>query len=56
MVGEESFTMVIPLHIVGEVRVEDRHLDGKHHYHIPKPCYIDVSEGSKLVALIVDSK
>lgn len=48
--------MVIPLHIVGEVQVEDLHLDEKNHYHIQRPCYIDVPEGSKLVALIIDSK
>lgn len=56
MVGEKSFTMVIPLYIVGKVLVGNIQLDNNHHYHILRPCDIDVSEGSKLVALIVDSK
>jgi hypothetical protein len=52
----ETFTMIIPLHIAGEVQIEGHQLDKSRYYHILKSCYIDVSEGAKLVALIIDSE
>jgi hypothetical protein len=55
MVGE-SFTMLIPLHIAGNVQIEGNKLDQNRYYHIPKICHIEVSEGAKLVALIIDSE
>lgn len=49
-------TMIIPLRIEGEVQIEGLRLESNRYYHILRRCYIEVSGGAKLVALIIDSE
>lgn len=44
---------MIPLHITGKVQIEGLDLDMDHHYYIPGESGIEVSEGAKLVVLII---
>lgn len=53
LVGQ-TFTIMIPLHITGNIYVDGSVLNMDHFYHIPRKCDIEVSEGAKLVALIID--
>lgn len=53
LVGQ-TFTIMIPLHITGNTSVDGLALNMDHFYHIPRKCDIEVSEGAKLVALIID--
>jgi hypothetical protein len=48
--------MIIPLYTHGNVQIEGLQLDSSHYYHILQRCDIEVSEGAKLVALIIDSE
>ena len=48
-----TFTIMIPLRISGEVKVDGHALDMDHYYHIPKECSIEVSTGAKLVVLVI---
>lgn len=53
MVGQNS-TMIIPLHIDGDVEIEGLRLDSGSYYQISRRCYIEVAEGAKFVGLIID--
>lgn len=53
LVGQ-TLTILIPLHITGETYVDGLVLDVGHYYYIPHKCDVEVSEGAKLVALIID--
>lgn len=46
--------MIIPLYLDGDVTIEGCQLDISHYYHIARRCEIEVSEGAKMVALIID--
>ncbi|KAB8213181.1 hypothetical protein BDV33DRAFT_185268 [Aspergillus novoparasiticus] len=49
----QTFTIMIPLHICGEVTIEGLVLDTDHYYHIARECKIDVPEGAKLSVLVI---
>jgi hypothetical protein len=48
-----SFSIMIPLHITGEVEMEGTVLDMDHHYHVQKNTLVKVSENAKVVMLLV---
>lgn len=52
MVGKNS-TMIIPLHIDGDVEIEGLRLDSGSYYQISR-SFIEVAEGAKFVGLIID--
>jgi hypothetical protein len=49
----QTFTIMIPLHILGEVKVEGSVLDVDHYYHIPAECDIEVPDTAKLIVLVI---
>lgn len=50
----QTFTIMIPLYIDGEIYIDGSVLDMNHYYHIPRKCDIEVSRDAKLVALVID--
>lgn len=50
----QTFTIMIPLHITGNIYVDGSVVNTDHFYHIPRKCDIEVPEGAKLVALVID--
>lgn len=48
-----TFSIMIPLYIIGKVETYGLVLDIDHHYHIQQDTIIKVSEGAKLVMLLV---
>lgn len=50
----QTFTIMIPLHITGNIYVDGSVVNTDHFYHIPRKCDIDVPEGAKFVALVID--
>lgn len=46
-------TVLIPLHVIGEVKIGVRAVDTDNYYSIFTECEVEVPEGGKLVALIV---
>lgn len=49
-----TFSIVIPLHITGNTYIDGSVLQKDCFYHIRRICEIEVSEGAKLVALVID--
>ncbi|PKX89079.1 uncharacterized protein P174DRAFT_379334, partial [Aspergillus novofumigatus IBT 16806] len=50
---DRTFTIMIPLYILGEVKVEGLILDVDHYYHIPTECDIEVLDTAKLIVLVI---
>ncbi|KAJ5223427.1 hypothetical protein N7468_007969 [Penicillium chermesinum] len=49
----QTFTMLIPLQVIGDVKLGEMFVDTDHCYKILTECVVEVSRGGKLVALIV---
>ncbi|PYH41006.1 uncharacterized protein BP01DRAFT_360768 [Aspergillus saccharolyticus JOP 1030-1] len=49
----QTFTIMIPLEVCGEVYMEGLALDTSHYYHIFRECSVEVSEGAKLTVLVI---
>jgi hypothetical protein len=49
----QTVTMLIPLQVTGDVKLGDMLVDTDHYYKILTECEVEVSQGGKLVALIV---
>jgi hypothetical protein len=45
--------MLIPLQVTGDVKLGEMLVDTDHYYKILTECEVEVSQGGKLVALIV---
>ncbi|EEH39723.2 hypothetical protein PAAG_01912 [Paracoccidioides lutzii Pb01] len=48
------YTIVIPLHVSGMVKIGDQVIDTNHIYNVLSSCFVEVPEGGKLAALVMD--
>ncbi|KAJ5946408.1 hypothetical protein N7454_003247 [Penicillium verhagenii] len=51
----DTFTIMIPISIQGDVKLEGMEVSMDNYYHILQECTLDIPEGGKLVTLIVDN-
>ncbi|OJJ85120.1 uncharacterized protein ASPGLDRAFT_46084 [Aspergillus glaucus CBS 516.65] len=51
----QTTTILVPLQVIGEVNVGPVRIDLEHHYNILSLCDVEVSEGGKMVALVVSN-